>query len=131
MTKKQANIFLMILGFFGGLGIGLSFSDKDIRDALGYEVTSTTIQSSSISPDDFDDDEGEMFVDIVYKDEDVVTYADLCFILKDGREVVLSFQDDKLEITGMEHCDEVATMFFEHYLKPLADAYIAERIHGR
>ena len=71
----------------------------------------------------------ELLVDITRGDP--TTYVDLCIVLKNGREVVFNFRGDKLEIEGMEHCDEVAKLFFEHYLKPLADAYIAERINGR
>jgi len=85
--------------------------DDDVQFVLDHNEASRTL------------DETTFF----YEHEMQGTY-DLMFCLGNSGEVTFSFQGDKLEIEGMENCDEVAKKFFEHFIKPMVDAYIAERL---
>jgi len=65
----------------------------------------------------------------VYWDANDFTHAyDIIFFLEGGGEVLFGFQGDKLKITGMENCDEVAAEFFKHFIKPMADAYVEDKL---
>lgn len=57
----------------------------------------------------------------------VTSYSDVTIQAGPG-EIVLEFKEDRLEITKTDNADmnEAAEVFFDYYIKPMADAYISE-----
>lgn len=80
----------------------------------------------------FDDDE----LSVMSKDDpdnviwfdDIEMYPDLTIVTETGGELRMSFKGDVLEITGDADMNEAAEIFFKELLKPMADAYIKERL---
>ncbi len=99
-------------------------TDYDIIcEHVGIEIDATT-------PDLVIDTDSGYDPNILLLDLDAYTnYADL-MICWDGGEITMSIDGDKLEITGdTDKMNEAAKVFFDEMVKPMADAYIAERLH--
>ncbi len=52
----------------------------------------------------------------------------LNFDCGDNKELVLTYKDGKLEISGDGDMNEAAKSFFKHFLKPMADAYVTSML---
>ena len=74
-------------------------------------------------------DPNELLIDIVTDDWSMC--AELIICTYTGKELVLNFEGDVLEITGDADMNEAAKVFFLEFLKPMADAYIAERLRNK
>ena len=63
-------------------------------------------------------------------DASISSYADL-MISWEGGDITMSFENDKFEIIGdTDKMNGAAKVFFDEMIKPMADAYIAERINN-
>ena len=63
-----------------------------------------------------------------YLDLNVDPVVNIVICTESGGELIMTFEDDELKITGDLDMNEAAKMFFNEFLKPMADEYIAERL---
>ena len=107
--------------------------------SCGEEIGSTCELDTSVAGDMFTKatESSDLVIDIdsaidpniIWSADAHTTYADL-MICWDGGEITMSVDGDKLEITGdTDKMNEAAKVFFDEMVKPMADAYIAERLN--
>lgn len=84
-----------------------------------------TLDPSDILTIDFDADDDRM---ITIADWEISSVYDLLIYTKTGKELRIDISTDELRITGDADMNEAAEIFFNEYIKEMADAYIRERL---
>ncbi len=58
----------------------------------------------------------------------VPEYDTLTFNCGDDKEIILTYADGKLELSGDGDMNKAAKDFFEHFLKPIVDDYVTKEL---